>query len=45
MQFKGDADFIAFSKDAKTIPACVHNLSQIGELAGRLAAEFTEANA
>ena len=35
-QFKSDVDFENFSKDAKTIAACVLNLSQIGELAGRL---------
>ena len=45
IQFKGDVDFAEFSKDAKTIAACVLNLSQIGELAGRLDAEFIEANA
>jgi len=45
IQFKGDADFTEFSKDAKSIAACVLNLSQIGELAGRLDTEFIEANA
>lgn len=44
IQFKGDIDFAEFSIDAKTIAACVLNLSQIGELVGRLDDEFTQAN-
>ena len=44
IQFKGEMDFTEFTKDVKTIAACVFNLSQIGELAGRLDADFTEAN-
>jgi len=40
MEFKGDTDYIMFSNDAKTIAACVHNLSQIGELVGRLNENF-----
>ena len=44
IQFKGDIDFKEFSNDAKTIAACVLNLSQIGELAGRLDSEFVNAN-
>ena len=40
IQFKGKMDFSEFSEDAKTIAACVFNLSQIGELAGRLDEEF-----
>jgi len=44
IQFKGEVSFSEFEKDAKTIAACVHNLSQIGELAGRLDSEFTEAS-
>ncbi|MCL2156061.1 MAG: DUF86 domain-containing protein [Leptospirales bacterium] len=44
IQFKGDTDFEDFSQDAKTIAACVLNLSQIGELAGRLDDKFLEAN-
>ena len=36
IQFKGDMGFPEFSTDAKTIAACVLNLSQIGELVGRL---------
>jgi len=36
VQFKGEMTFAEFSEDAKTIAACVLNLSQIGELAGRL---------
>jgi len=42
IQFKGDMDFLEFSGDAKTISACVFNLSQIGELTGRLDKEFVE---
>jgi uncharacterized protein with HEPN domain len=45
VQFKGDINFAEFSEDAKTIAACVLNLSQIGELVGRLNDEFLEANA
>ena len=45
VQFKGDMNFAEFSEDAKTIAACVLNLSQIGELAGRLSDEFLETNA
>ena len=37
MQFKGNMAFSDFSSDIKTINACVFNLSQIGELVGRLA--------
>ena len=44
IQFKADLGFEEFSKDTKTIAACVLNLSQIGELAGRLDDEFIEAN-
>ena len=44
IQFKGDMDFTEFSEDAKTIAACVFNLSQIGELVGRLDNEFLETN-
>ena len=44
VQFKGNMDFEEFSKDAKTIAACVLNLSQIGEFVGRLDDEFLEAN-
>ena len=38
------SDYEYFSKDAKTMAACVLNLSQIGELAGRLDDNFIEAN-
>ena len=41
IEFKGTMDFKEFSIDAKTIAACVLNLSQIGELVGRLDDEFT----
>ena len=44
IQFKANAGFENFSKDAKTIAACVFNLSQIGELAGRLDYRFIETN-
>jgi uncharacterized protein with HEPN domain len=36
LQFKGDLDFVEFTGDAKTIAACVLNLSQIGELVWRI---------
>jgi len=42
IQFKGDMNFKEFSADAKTIAACVLNLSQIGELVGRLSDEFLQ---
>jgi len=42
IQFRGNVDFAEFSNDAKTISACVFNLGQIGELAGRLDSAFTE---
>lgn len=42
MQFKGKMDFDEFSMDAKTVAACALNLSQIGELAGRLSDSFVE---
>ena len=35
-------DFSEFSGDDKTIVACIFNLSQIGELAGKLESEFIE---
>jgi len=44
VQFKGDMNFAEFSADAKTIAACVLNLSQIGELVGRLDDEFLGTN-
>ena len=44
VQFVNDFDFIEFSKDAKTIAACVFNLGQIGELAGRLDENFVKTN-
>jgi len=42
IQFKGDMNFTEFSADAKTIAACVLNLSQIGEMVGRLSDEFLQ---
>ncbi len=44
IQFKGDMNLDEFSGDAKTVAACVLNLSQIGELVGRLDDEFIDAN-
>ncbi|MCL2336590.1 MAG: DUF86 domain-containing protein [Firmicutes bacterium] len=44
IQFKGTMDFLEFSKDAKTVAACIFNLSQIGEFVGRLSDEFVVAN-
>jgi uncharacterized protein with HEPN domain len=44
IRFKDGMDFIGFSGDAKTTAACVLNLSQIGELAGRLDVKFIEMN-
>ena len=44
IQFKGNINFEDFSKDAKTIAACVLNLSQIGELVGRLDNDFLDAH-
>jgi len=44
IEFKGNIGFPAFSTDTKTIAACVHNLSQIGELVGRLDDQFVEEN-
>ena len=43
IQFKSNIGFEDFSKDTKTIAACVLNLSQIGELAGRLDDKFIAA--
>ena len=40
IEFKKGMDFDAFSDDAKTIAACAQNLSQIGELAGKLDDSF-----
>ena len=40
ISFKANMDFEMFSKDEKTISACVFNMSQIGELAGRLDDDF-----
>ena len=44
IEFICDIDFQTFSNDIKTIAACVHNLSQIGELVGRLDEDFIESN-
>ena len=42
IQFKNGMSFTEFSNDTKTIAACVLNLSQIGELIGRLDDAFLE---
>jgi uncharacterized protein with HEPN domain len=42
IQFIEGFNFTAFNNDAKTIAACVFNLSQIGELAGKLSDDFIE---
>jgi len=44
LEFRAGLAFDEFSNDAKTISACVFNLSQIGELAGKLDNEFVETN-
>jgi len=41
IEFKGNMNFEEFSNDAKTVAACVLNLSQIGEMVGRFDDEFT----
>ena len=41
-QFIGDMGFEEFSNDDKTMVACIFNLSQIGELVGKLGSEFVE---
>jgi len=42
IRFAENMDFDGFSEDIKTIYACVFNLSQIGELVGKLSAEFVQ---
>ena len=42
IHFKENMDLNEFSNDAKTISACVFNLSQIGELVSRLDNVFIE---
>jgi len=44
IQFKAGIDFSEFSKDIKTINACVFNLSQIGELVTKLDEKFIKDN-
>jgi len=44
LEFKEGMDFSMFSNDAKTTAACVHNLSQIGEMVGRLDEDFIDAH-
>jgi len=44
LEFKAEMDFSDFSADAKTVAACGLNLSQIGELAGRLSEAFMNDN-
>ncbi|MCL2055192.1 MAG: DUF86 domain-containing protein [Oscillospiraceae bacterium] len=43
IEFKGDIEFSEFCTDFKTISACVFNLSQIGELSGKLGDDFKSA--
>jgi len=42
--FVGKMNLQEFTKDEKTVSACVFNLSQIGEIVARLSPEFTNAN-
>ena len=42
LEFTKDMDFSGFSNDRKTIAACALNLSQIGELAGKLDNDFID---
>ena len=44
INFKDAMDYCAFTKDDKTIAACVFNLSQIGELVMRLNDEFIDSH-
>lgn len=41
--YVGDCGYAAFCDNPQLSDACVFNLSQIGELAGKLDAEFTQA--
>lgn len=43
-QFTDGYDNIKFSADRKTINACVFNLSQIGELAGKVSQNLIDEN-
>jgi len=42
IQFKDGMSFEEFTNDAKTVAACSLNLSQIGELTGRLDDDFID---
>lgn len=42
--FINDYDYEKFKNDRKTINACVFNLSQIGELAGKISQELIDDN-
>jgi uncharacterized protein with HEPN domain len=44
IHFRDNMNFSEFSNDFKTISACVFNLSQIGELVGRLDRGFVNMN-
>jgi len=44
LDFNNGLTFEEFSADAKTISACFFNLSQIGELVGKLETDLTESN-
>ena len=45
IRFKDGMDFAEFSKDEKTMAACVLNISQIGELVRRLDDELRKRTA
>ena len=42
--YVGARDYDAFAKDTQLVDACVFNLSQIGELVGKLEAVFMQEN-
>ncbi|MBQ7703441.1 MAG: DUF86 domain-containing protein [Firmicutes bacterium] len=39
-----DTDYVRFSADSKLVEACVFNLSQMGELANRVDADYAQAH-
>lgn len=43
-EFTNGYDYERFCKDRKTINACVFNLSQIGELAGKISEDMIKEN-
>lgn len=44
MQYCAGKDYSSFSADSQLVEACVFNLSQMGELAGKLDDSFLEAH-